>query len=352
MESKLKYKSAFLIVIYGILLQLILLPVFELAALKEDKFQLYVISKCFIGIQFLILLFFIKTNKFVKWWVRLFYLGCFSFVLIGQYFHPGYQFALIEFMFIVAIVFEGFPLMSLILMCLFIVEYMLMRTQSTLPFYHFIIINALVSSWVISFFLERYVNRVRHKQDFLDRKLRYKGIKTDLLLHDLKNRLQPMMFDYPGDTGFRSILSSIQTFNSFQEDNEISFDEVVKITKEKYKIQGDIEVTGTEDFFIDQMDLQTIISNLMTNSLKAANTKGMDLFIKIHNTNTGFSFEDNAGGFTEEQFKFFTQKEIKPYPGHEKNGLGILLIKKLVEHQGGKFVIRRIPYGTRFEINY
>ena len=55
---------------------------------------------------------------------------------------------------------------------------------------------------------------------------------------------------------------------------------------------------------------------------------------------------------TQEQFKFFSQKYLKPYPGHEKNGLGILLVKKLVEHHEGTLTIKKIPNGTKFEISY
>lgn len=352
MESNLKYKKAFIIIAYGILIQLLLLPIVEIDMLAPGMLEYYFASKALICILFCVFVYCLIFNKYVEWWVKLFHLGCFSYVLVGQLFHPGYQYAVIEYMFVVAIVFEGFPLMSLILMMIYIVEYIVTKVDSRYPYYHFIIMESLISSWIISVYLERYVNRVRHKQDFLDKKLRYKGIKTDLLLHDLKNRLQPMIFAYPNDDGFKDILKSIQSFNSFQEDHEVTIDDVVKETKKKYNIQGEIDVSGSVDFFIDQMDMQTILCNLMTNSQKAANIKGIELHMSINNTNSGFSFEDNAGGFTEEQFKFFTQKDIKPYPGHEKNGLGILLIKKLVEHQGGKLVIKRIPNGTRFEINY
>jgi K+-sensing histidine kinase KdpD len=160
------------------------------------------------------------------------------------------------------------------------------------------------------------------------------------------------MFQYPDENGFSEILKTIQSFNSFQEDNEVTFNQVVSHSIEKYAITGKVSVTGSDDFFIDQMDLQTILCNLMTNSHKAAEAIERKLDVQIKNNILGFTYEDNAGGFTDEQFKFFNQKNIKPSPGHEKHGLGILLIKILVEHHGGAFVIQRIPNGTRFEIKY
>jgi hypothetical protein len=352
MKSNLKHKKAFLIITYGALIQLLLLPFLEIAMLKPEQIKPYLISKTLIGILIITFIALIHLNKFAEAWVKLFYISCFSFILVGQFFHPGYHFAVIEFMFVCAIIFEGFPLMSLILMLIYIAEYLLFRPVSNYPYYHFIILNALVYSWIISVYLERYVSRVKNKQGILDRKFRYKGIKTDLLMHDLKNQIQPLMYLDSTENRFSEILKTIQSFNSFQEDNEVTFNQVVNHSIHKYEIKGKVEVTGTDDFFIDQMDLQTILCNLMTNSQKAAMAIGRKLELRIKNNILGFTYEDNAGGFTDEQFKFFTQKDITPYPGHEKHGLGILLVKILVEHHGGTFVIQRIPNGTKFEIKY
>lgn len=352
MKSNLKHRKAFTIVAYGVLIQLILLPIVEIDMLGPGMLDYYVISKFILFLFYGMFVYCLSSNKLLKWWVYLFHAGSFFYVMTGQIFHPGYQYAVIEFMFINAIIFAGFPLMSLILMIIYIIEYMLTRTSNNYPYYHFVIMNSLISSWLISVYLERYVKRVRYKQDFLDKKLRYKGIKTELLLHELKNQLQPILIDSPKDAGLKDILKTIQSFNTFNEDDDVTFHDVVKETKEKYKIKCEIEVTGTEDFFIDQMDLQSILCNLMTNSQKAAISRNLELKIHITNSNNGFSFEDNAGGLTDEQFKFFSQKEIRPYVGHEKNGLGILLIKKLVEHQGGSIQIKKISDGTRFEIKY
>lgn len=352
MKSNLKHKQAFLIISYGILIQLLLLPFFEIAMLKAEQLKPYLFLKTLIGILIITFIGLIHLNKFVEAWVKVFYINCFSFILVGQFFHPGYHFAVIEFMFVCAIIFEGFPLMSLILMLVYIGEYLIFRPASNYPYYHFIILNALVYSWIISVYLERYVSRAKNKQGILDRKFRYKGIKTDLLMHDLKNQIQPLMFLHSNENRFSEVLRTIQSFNSFQEDNEVTFNQVVNHSIGKYAIKGKVEVTGSDEFFIDQMDLQTILCNLMTNSQKAAMAISRELELRIQNNIIGFIYEDNAGGFTEEQFKFFTQKDITPYPGHEKNGLGIILIKILVEHHGGTFVIQRIPKGTRFEIKY
>jgi hypothetical protein len=356
MEFNLKYKKAFLIVAYGILVQFFILPLYEIPMLRNGDLKAYVIFKVLIACAVLFFIFCLHFLRLIRLWVYLCYMCCFSFVLIGQYFNPGYHFAVIQFMFGCAIIFDGFPWMSTLLMGLFMIEYRLLpfyhTTYPAYPFYHDDIFNALISSWVVSIALERYVSRVKLRQGFLDRKLRYKGIKTDLFMHDLKNQVQPLMFEYPDSEEFHQLVNTIQSFNSFQEAEEMVFEDVVMKVKDKFKIEGDCVVSGDDDFFIDQMDLQTILGNLMKNSRAAAQKKNIALQMQLKNTHVGFAYQDNAGGMTEEQFKFFNQKEFKPYEGHERKGLGLLLIKKLVEHHQGKFVIKKIPNGTRFEITY
>lgn len=356
MEANFKYRKAFLIISYGVLLQCAIRPYYEIHALDDVQLKQYLVCKGLIFVFYLFLIACLHMKRLAKYWVTFFHVGCFSFTLIGQYFNPGYHYAVMQFMFVTAIIFEGFPFMATLLMVLYIIEYNLSPlSHSIFPayqFFHVDVYNALISTWVACVALERYVNRVKHKKSFLDHKLRYKGIKTDLFLHDLKNDLQPLVSLYPDQEDFKKIVTTIQAFNSFNDEEEILFSDVVNSTKEKFNISGEVIFIGIEDFFIDQMDLQTILCNLMTNSHKAAMAKDISLEIHIRNKFSGFIYEDNAGGMTDEQYKFFSQKDFKPYSGHEKNGLGLLLIKKLVEHQEGKFLIKKIPNGTRFEITY
>lgn len=356
MEEHFKYRKAFLIIAYGVLLQLLILPFSQIHSLDDLQIKQYAVSKSLLVAFYLFSIICMHTKRLAKYWVAFFHIGFFCYTLIGQFFNPGYHYAVMQYMFVTSIIFEGFPFMATFLMMLFMFVYAsLPFSHSIFPayqYFHSDVNNALMSTWIACVALERYVNRVKSKKGFLDRKLRYKGIKTDLFLHDLKNNLQPLISLYPHQEDFRKIVRTIQAFNSFNDEEEMFFSDVVTRTKEKFNIQGDVVFVGSEDFFIDQMDLQTILCNLMTNSHKAALAKGIPLTMHIRNKFSGFSYEDNAGGMTDEQYKFFSQKDFKPYSGHEKNGLGLLLIKKLVEHQEGKFVIKKIPNGTRFEINY
>lgn len=356
MEANFKYRKAFLIIAYGVLLQLLIRPYIEIHSLDDTQFRQYLICKGLILAFYIFSILCLHTKRLAKYWVAFFHIGCFSYTLVGQYFNPGYHYSVMQFMFVTAIIFEGFPFMATLLMILFLIGHSVLPFSNSIfpayQFFHVDVYNALISSWIACVALERYVNRVKYKKGFLDRKLRYKGIKTDLFLHDLKNNLQPLISLYPKQEDFRKIVKTIQAFNSFNEEEEMLFSDVVEMTKKKYNINGTITFTGSEDFFIDQLDLQTILCNLMNNSQKAAATKGIALEMHIKNKFSGFVYEDNAGGMTDDQYKFFSQKDFKPYIGHEKNGLGLLLIKKLVEHQEGKLSIKKIPNGTRFEITY
>lgn len=356
MEDNLKYRKPFLIISYSALVQFLILPFFELPMLPMNAIHSYFFAKTAVALTFILLIFCVHKLKLIKYWVWMFGFSTITYVVVGEYFKPGYHFAAIQIMFLFAIIFRGFPYLSTALLVTYLITYTLVPFSKIAileyPSYHADVFNAVVFSYLICFALEYYVNRVQSKHSILDRKLRYKGIKTDLFMHELKNKLQPLIYNYPDREDLHDILVTVQGFNSFHGDTELSFEEVAKSTLAKFKIDSELTIDGIQDFFIDQMDLQTILCNFMLNSSKAAQAKGIKLHIFLNNTLSGFTYADNAGGMTDEQFKFFSQKYLKPYPGHEKNGLGILLVKKLVEHHEGKFTIKRIPNGTRFEISY
>lgn len=190
--ENLKYKKSFLIIAYGVLIQFLILPFLEFPMLSESQVAYYLAAKICIVLSLLGFLYCVHFNKLVKHWVLFFHSCCFAYILIGQYFNPGYHFAAIQYMFVSAIIFEGFSFVSTALMMIFMLEYALhpfaKTTYQAYPFYHGDVFNALLSSWIVSLLLERHVNRVKNKHSMLDRKLRYKGIKTDLFLHDLKNK--------------------------------------------------------------------------------------------------------------------------------------------------------------------
>lgn len=354
--DNLKYKKSFLIIAYGILVQFFILPCLEFPMIKKEDVSSYIGAKVFLVTLLLGFLFCLHRRKFIKNWVIFFHVFCFLYILTGQYFNPGYHFAAIQYMFVSAIIFEGFSYVTTAFMLVFLLMYSLHPFSRTIypdyPFYHGDVFNALISSWIVSVLLERYVNRVKYKQSVLDRKLRYKGIKTDLFMHDLKNKIQPIMAQNSNIKELQELVEAVRSFNSMSEVEELSFKSVVLSIKDKNGIKAECLVSGDNDFFIDQMDLQTILYNLMKNSEEASNNRKIALQISLKNRISGFMYEDNAGGMSFDQISYFNQKEFNPYPGSDKKGYGLFLIKKLVEHHGGAFLVRKTSNGTRFEITY
>lgn len=90
----------------------------------------------------------------------------------------------------------------------------------------------------------------------------------------------------------------------------LSFKSVVLSIKDKNGIGAECLVSGDNDF-IDQMDLQTILYNLMKNQKKSK--RKIALQISLKNRICGFMYEDNAGGMSFDQISYFNQKEFNPY---------------------------------------
>lgn len=350
--TNLKYKKSFLIIGYGVLIQFLILPFFEYPALKASMLTPYLATKAILCLALSLFILSVHLHRAVKYWVYFFHAFSYAYILLGELFAPGYHFAAIQYMFVSAILFEGFSLFSTGLMLLFLIEYSLHPFSKTLypayPFYHGDVFNAVISSWLVSVLLERYVERVRNKQSVLDKKLRYKGIKTDLFVHELRNKLQ--FFAHIKE--LQEVLETVRSFHAAEDVDPVTFEEVVHEVKKKHNIDCECFVSGEEDFFIDQMDLQTILSNLMKNSASAAQARRIQLQVTVKNRSGGFVYEDNAGGMSFEQLKHFNQKEVSPYLTSGKKGYGLFLTKKLIEHYGGRLLIKLSPQGTRFEISF
>lgn len=252
--DNLKYKKSFLIIAYGILVQFFILPYLEFPMIKAEDVTSYVVAKIFLVASLLSLIFCLHRKKLIKQWVIFFHSFCFLYILIGQYFNPGYHFAAIQYMFVSAIIFEGFSYVTTGFMLIFLLMYSLHPFSKTIypdyPFYHGDVFNALISSWIVSVLLERYVNRVKNKQSMLDKKLRYKGIKTDLFMHDLKNKIQPIVAQNSNIKELQELVDAVRSFNSMSDVEELSFKSVVLAIKDKMALKQNALLTEMMTFLL------------------------------------------------------------------------------------------------------
>ncbi len=120
----------------------------------------------------------------------------------------------------------------------------------------------------------------------------------------------------------------------------------------KVKVSTDINVDG--DFYCDKQYLHSIIYNLFNNAIKYRRDSP-NSFIKINakNTDTGIiiTIEDNGTGMNEEVRSKVFDMFFKGDPRANGSGLGLYIVKKLVERLKGTIQVQSEPLkGSTFTI--
>ncbi|ADV47602.1 histidine kinase [Cellulophaga algicola DSM 14237] len=107
----------------------------------------------------------------------------------------------------------------------------------------------------------------------------------------------------------------------------------------------------------DQKLVTRIFDNLMTNAIKFSD-KGskIDLSVKASNGLILISFKDYGPGMTDADkkraFKMFQKLSAQPTDGESSHGLGLAIIKTLVEKLKGSITIEsKLGQGTEFIIS-
>lgn len=136
------------------------------------------------------------------------------------------------------------------------------------------------------------------------------------------------------------ILNNIRQFHLPAEDKNIEI---------KYKVTDALEIIADENM------LDTILRNLISNSIKFTQEGGKILITVTQNSEeTYFSVEDNGVGITNEALKkLFKIEEKTSTEGTNKEvgtGLGLLLCKEFVEMHGGRiWVESEVGKGSEFK---
>jgi len=140
---------------------------------------------------------------------------------------------------------------------------------------------------------------------------------------------------------------------------ELSFSQVLKDVREEYKefiteadasIENNFKVPAIK--YIEGY-LQSIFHNLVSNSLKYRDGS-RPLLVKVSTTRVGaeiiLTFTDNGSGMN---LEFIKERLFKPFSRFSNNiegkGIGLYLIKGMVENNGGKVEVESKPgHGTTF----
>jgi signal transduction histidine kinase len=108
------------------------------------------------------------------------------------------------------------------------------------------------------------------------------------------------------------------------------------------------------DIKFDSQKIDEVLDNLLSNAIKFTNEGGMvKLTINSDNSNVIFEISDTGQGLTEDDirnaFQRGAQLSAKPTKGESSTGLGLWIVKKLVEaHNGRVWVRSTVGKGSTF----
>ena len=108
----------------------------------------------------------------------------------------------------------------------------------------------------------------------------------------------------------------------------------------------------------DALALDQILDNLVSNALKFSPAGGrVSLAITSQATSVACSIQDFGPGFTEEDFnrmfRRYGRLSARPTAGEPSTGLGLSIVRKLVEALKGELACENIPgAGAKFTVRF
>lgn len=182
---------------------------------------------------------------------------------------------------------------------------------------------------------------------------------AELILGDYDNFTEDEKKDFINDikTSADRVIMLLQTLldinaiETGQFKTEFESNDLTEITKEVISYYKDrataknLDIRFTEEkhslFYGDKRSVEQIISNLLSNAIKYS-PPGKNIYIKTSEVDNAVRFEidDEGPGLTEEDqkklFGKFMRLSARPTAGEESFGLGLSIVKKLVNMNKGK----------------
>lgn len=136
----------------------------------------------------------------------------------------------------------------------------------------------------------------------------------------------------------------------------VSLGDLIEEIYENYVSRGNVKIIWPDDMptiWINRARLAQVFANIIDNSVKYNNKDVCEIVIKYANLNSHYYFEviDNGPGidpkYHDKIFKIF--QTLQPKDKVESTGVGLTLVKKIVESKGGKIgVENNTDQGVKF----
>ncbi len=129
-----------------------------------------------------------------------------------------------------------------------------------------------------------------------------------------------------------------------------------QLRRKEQKLITQIQL-GNSTFKTDHFLLRRIMNNLLSNAIKFSEKKA-NIYVSVQESENhiNFSVRDEGPGISDEDkknmFKRFQKLSARPTDGESSNGLGLSIIKTLVEKLKGKIEVNSVlGEGTEFKIS-
>ena len=155
------------------------------------------------------------------------------------------------------------------------------------------------------------------------------------------------------DSGFMELNLKNENIVEVVEEITLSTAEYVKSMSRTIIFDTDIE---EKIMAFDEEKMERILLNLISNAIKFTSPGGViEVSIYDKDTHIIISVKDNGKGIPEDKltqiFERFKQVDSLLSRSHEGSGIGLAIVKSLVELQGGKISVKsNIKEGTEFII--
>ena len=126
----------------------------------------------------------------------------------------------------------------------------------------------------------------------------------------------------------------------------------IKAQTQNISLMADIQLSGTEMLYSNLMGYKMIVSNLLSNAIKYSyEGESVTVAVRVEEGSLVIAITDTGMGMSEEQIAKLYQKYEKFNQEQSGQGIGLFMVKKLVDHFEGVIEVQsKLGVGTTFRV--